>query len=301
MLSIVAIVVMVAIFVVAARSYFDLTYLLILGNLSVFCLTLMSAYWSSGYGLAPLQVDLGFSPSYLMEGHDLYTLLTHMFVHASFSHILFNMLFLFLAGPYLEASLGKLRFAVVYLVGGVAAAVIWSLMYWGDTTLLIGASGAISAVMGGLLVLHPRDRIPFFLGPIFLPNLPVWLAVGAWFVIQAIYAFSATYGGLASDTTAYAAHVAGFVAGMALAYPLKRTGGRIPAKGEFKVVDLDDLAITSELREALTHLKQDSDPQVKKAWLDHFAKKARCPRCGGRFELKGNRLICTCGYERRVR
>ncbi|AEW98601.1 rhomboid family intramembrane serine protease [Streptantibioticus cattleyicolor] len=155
------------------------------------------------------------------------SVLTAMFVHASWLHLLGNMLFLWIFGNNIEDRLGRLRYLGFYLLCGYAAAYGFALADADSATPLVGASGAIAGVLGAYLVLYPRARVwslvPFLF---FIPlRLPAWVVLGLWFVLQAFY--SAGYGLSGAGTVAYLAHVAGFVVGALLAVPL-RGGTRRP-------------------------------------------------------------------------
>ncbi|GGS44949.1 rhomboid family intramembrane serine protease [Streptomyces griseoviridis] len=150
------------------------------------------------------------------------SVLTAMFLHGGWLHLLGNMLFLWIFGNNVEDRMGRLRFLLFYLVCGYASAYGFALTNADSAAPLIGASGAIAGVLGAYLVLYPRARVwvlvPFL---IFLPlRLPAWIVLGLWFVLQAFY--SAGQGVTDTGTVAYVAHVAGFVAGMLLAWPLRR-------------------------------------------------------------------------------
>jgi membrane associated rhomboid family serine protease len=149
------------------------------------------------------------------------SVLTAMFLHGSWLHLLGNMLFLWVFGNNVEDRLGPVRFVLFYLVCGYAAGYGFSLASPDSTEPLIGASGAIAGVLGAYLVLYPRARVwslvPFLF---FIPlRLPAWVVLGLWFVLQAFY--SAGYAVSSTGSVAYLAHVAGFVLGMLLALPLR--------------------------------------------------------------------------------
>ena len=155
---------------------------------------------------------------YLMSGSNIYTVFTQMFVHdrTDFLDILFNMLFLYLIGSPLESRIGKWRLAIIYVVAGIIGVLVEAIVISGSPgAYIIGASGAISGLMGAMLILYPRDEIPMFIGPIFLPRVPVWISVGSWFGLEAILALGDPNGPIA-----YSAHVGGFVVGIALALVL---------------------------------------------------------------------------------
>ncbi|MET9390724.1 rhomboid family intramembrane serine protease [Streptomyces sp. NPDC006624] len=150
------------------------------------------------------------------------SVLTAMFLHGGWLHLLGNMLFLWIFGNNVEDRMGHVRFLLFYLVCGYAASYAFALLDAGSGAPLIGASGAIAGVLGAYLVLYPKARVwvlvPFL---IFLPlRLPAWIVLGLWFVLQAVY--SAGGGVFDAGTVAYTAHVAGFLAGMLIAWPLRR-------------------------------------------------------------------------------
>jgi len=149
-------------------------------------------------------------------GRQLSHLLTHMFLHGSWMHLIGNMWFLWLFGNNVEDSMGRLRFIAFYLLTGLAAAFGQILTAPDSVVPMVGASGAISGVMGGYLILYPRVRV-YALVPIFVfltsIALPAWMMLGYWFLIQLV-------SGLLTDSdvggVAFWAHVGGFVAGVAL-------------------------------------------------------------------------------------
>ncbi|MBQ0852741.1 rhomboid family intramembrane serine protease [Streptomyces sp. BH-SS-21] len=150
------------------------------------------------------------------------SVLTAMFVHGGWVHLLGNMLFLLIFGNNIEDRLGHMRYALFYVACGYAAAYGFALVNADSTDPLIGASGAIAGVLGAYLVLYPRARVwvlvPFL---IFLPlRLPAWIVLGFWFGLQAVY--SSGRGVSEAGTVAYVAHVVGFLTGMLLAWPLRR-------------------------------------------------------------------------------
>ncbi|HEU4422397.1 MAG TPA: rhomboid family intramembrane serine protease [Pilimelia sp.] len=146
-----------------------------------------------------------------------------MFLHGSWLHLLGNMLFLWVFGNNVEDRLGRLRYLVFYLFCGYVAAYGFALANADSTEPLVGASGAVSGVLGAYLVFFPRARI-WSLVPIllFLPlRLPAWLVLGLWFGLQWFY--SAGYATSQAGSVAYLAHVLGFIAGVLAAIPfLKR-------------------------------------------------------------------------------
>lgn len=146
---------------------------------------------------------------------------SYQFLHADMAHLIGNMLFLYIFGNNVEDRLGRIRFLLFYLVCGYASAYGFALANVAQTRPLVGASGAVSGVLGAYFVLFPRAKV-WSLVPVlfFLPlRLPAWLVLGLWFVIQWVY--SAGYAVSDAGSVAYLAHVVGFVLGMALAMPAR--------------------------------------------------------------------------------
>ena len=153
-------------------------------------------------------------PAGIVAGHHLITILTAMFMHASWSHILGNMIFLWAFGPEVEDLMHPRRYLVFYLLGGLAATAAQVAADPSSTVPNLGASGAIAAVMGAFLVTYPRDRIRSLL-VIFVfvrtAYIPAALLIGVWFLTQFV-----NLGAVAQQPAggvAYAAHVGGFIFG----------------------------------------------------------------------------------------
>ncbi len=140
------------------------------------------------------------------------SVLTAMFLHAGWGHLLGNMLYLWIFGNNIEDRLGRVRFLVFYLVAGVLATLAFVVPNGASLATLVGASGAIAGVLGAYLVMFPTARVTVILPPLlFLPfRLPALLVLGSWFVLQL---FAGDAADMAGGGVAYLAHVAGFVAG----------------------------------------------------------------------------------------
>jgi membrane associated rhomboid family serine protease len=148
------------------------------------------------------------------------TLLISIFMHGSIMHLAGNMLFLWIFGDNVEDDLGHGRYTVFYLLTGILASVahVVSTFAFGDNPFIpsLGASGAISGIMGGYLVLHPRRRVRVIMMRM-LTTVPAYVAVGLWFVFQLISAFGVIgQGPQSGGGVAFMAHIGGFVAGAAL-------------------------------------------------------------------------------------
>ena len=147
------------------------------------------------------------------------TLLTSMFLHGGWMHLGGNMLYLWIFGDNLEKVMGGARFLVFYLVCGLAASFAHILFGSGSTIPAVGASGAISGVLGGYLILFPRNTVRVLTrGGI--AQVPAIFVLGFWIVIQLISGFGSIASTAETGGVAYLAHVGGFLAGLLLVKPM---------------------------------------------------------------------------------
>ena len=165
-------------------------------------------FLSPGLGVTPVSVYL--------------TLFTSMFMHGGIAHIAGNMLFLWIFGDNIEDRMGHFRYVIFYLLCGVIASlshVFATAAFATDQASLLvpslGASGAISGVLGGYILLYPSRRVTVILFR-FLTEVPAWVAIGIWFAFQLISGLGMLGGGTQQGGVAYAAHVGGFIAGLVL-------------------------------------------------------------------------------------
>src|SRR5215208_6103752 len=150
------------------------------------------------------------------------TLFTSMFMHGGIAHIGGNMLFLWIFGDNTEDRLGHVKYIVFYLLCGVIASLAHvfttGVFASQESSMLVpslGASGAISGVLGGYLLLHPKRRVTVILFR-FLTDVPAYVAIGIWFAFQLISGLGMLGGGSQQGGVAYAAHIGGFIAGLVL-------------------------------------------------------------------------------------
>jgi membrane associated rhomboid family serine protease len=147
------------------------------------------------------------------------TLITSMFMHGGIAHLLGNMLFLWIFGDNIENVLGHLKYLVFYLLCGVLASLshVFATLILGQNLLIpsFGASGAISAVLGGYLLLFPTRGVYVWLFFFFVVTIPAFIVVGLWFVFQVLNGLG-TLGGEEAGGIAYAAHIGGFISGLFL-------------------------------------------------------------------------------------
>ena len=163
------------------------------------------------------------------------TLLTSMFMHGGIAHIAGNMLFLWIFGDNIEDRLGHVRYLLFYLTCGIAASlahVFTTAAFATDQSSMLvpslGASGAISGVLGGYILLHPKRRVTVILFR-FLTDVPAYVAIGIWFAFQLISGIGMLGGGSQQGGVAYAAHVGGFFAGVVLIKLFDRGGRSRPS------------------------------------------------------------------------
>ncbi|MEJ2695498.1 MAG: rhomboid family intramembrane serine protease [Candidatus Sulfobium sp.] len=201
-----------------------ITVLIIGANSAVFLLELMKG--------RHFILSLSYIPAHIVGGRDLLTIITAMFVHAGWLHILGNMVYFWAFAPEIEDVMGRWRFAVFYLVGGIVASLVQIGINPASTLPNLGASGAIAAVMGAFLITFPRDRIRtivilgFF---VIIPFIPAMVLVGIWFVLQLFMEAGSVMAGQTGGV-AHMAHIGGFSFGLLTARIFetsrKRSGGR---------------------------------------------------------------------------
>ncbi len=192
-------------------------YALIAVNILVFALM-----WLSGenqeavvyrFALIPVNLTTGLDPG---DVSDIYT---SMFMHAGLMHLAGNMLYLWIFGDNVEDSMGPFKYLIFYFVGGTVAALTHILTNPGSEIPTVGASGAISAVLGAYLVLFPRSRVMTLIPLGFylkMTLVPASIVLGLWFVLQ-LFSGVLSLGGPDVGGVAFWAHIGGFLAGVALA------------------------------------------------------------------------------------
>jgi membrane associated rhomboid family serine protease len=203
-------------------------------------IVLFTVYWLSTQNIL---LDIRFAneidqrfvmvPEEIIHGQQLYTLFTSMFMHATWLHLLGNMLFLYVFGGNVEDVFGHAGYLVFYIVSGVLASLAYIMsMFFAPvignligvpqisdlTAGVVGASGAIAGVLGAYIVLYPKAKIISLVFYFILP-VPAIIFLGLWFIIQWFYGFFDLSGGVA-----YWAHIGGFITGMivALIFGLER-------------------------------------------------------------------------------
>jgi membrane associated rhomboid family serine protease len=304
--SIVSIFIIIISLIYAYYKKWTITYSLIITNFLVFIVSFL--YPSVIY-------QLGFRPIYLSNVFfpQIYTLFTSMFVHSGILHIIGNMLVFFFIGAAFEQRVGVKNFLIIYLLAGICGSLTHSFLNLGSSIPLVGASGAIFGIMGAFAYSYPNDEVVmpipvgFFM---IIRRIKVIYAVLIFAVFETIIVF---IGG--QDNTAHFAHFGGLVGGVVIAaLIIKRNKPIQIKKDEFgqnvlqpiyyqdrpRKVDLsrlDKYANTPELKSMLQRIKDETVPQVRDIWLEHFLEKTICPKCGKNLEHFDGKIWCEyCGF-----
>jgi membrane associated rhomboid family serine protease len=166
------------------------------------------------YGLVPARYSIPQISSYFTTSQQLFSLLSFMFLHGGFWHLLGNMWFLYIFGDNIEDRLGPVRYLVFYLLCGITSGLSHIIINLHSNIPTIGASGAIAGVMGAYLILYPHAKILTLIPIIFIPwfvEIPAFFFLGLWFFIQFISA-AGSHGGIGG--IAWWAHIGGFIFGI---------------------------------------------------------------------------------------
>jgi membrane associated rhomboid family serine protease len=176
------------------------------------------------YGFVPHELIVSLTSQWTLVPYNVMTIFTSMFLHGGFLHLAGNMLYLWIFGNNIEDALGHVRFIFFYVVSGIIAAAFQFLYDPSSNVPMIGASGAISGVLGAYLVLYPYARIKTLLIIIIffkVVELPAILLLTIWFFMQVLYSTS-------MDGVAWYAHIGGFIFGLLTAKLFVRKSGRKP-------------------------------------------------------------------------
>ena len=313
--SIIAIAVMIGGLVVAYYKKWMITYALIITNFIVFVLSFIFIIQTPLGSISQLVVDLGFRPAYLSINQlpQLYTLFTSMFVHSGFLHIFGNMLVFFFIGMAFEQRVGWKKFLLIYLITGLCGTLTHSVFNLGSIIPLVGASGAIFGIMGAFAYSYPRDEVvmPIPLGFIMVfRRIKVMYAV---LIFAALETFIVLIG--SQDNTAHLAHLGGLVGGVIIAAIILNKDKQKPSSQQqygqpmqptyinnqsppYHFATLEKLATTQELQSMLNRIRQETVPQVRDIWTEHFIEKAICPNCQHQLNHFNRKIWCEhCGFQ----
>lgn len=307
---------MIGVIVFAVVKKWMMVYGLIIANFVVFVVTLIFenqiVYGFSGGSF--VYAGLGFRSIYLTPelSPQLYTLFTCMFIHGGFVHIFGNMLVLFFVGVPFEERVGWKKFLLIYLLTGFIGALTHSVLNPGSVIPLVGASGAIFGIMGAFAFSYPYDEVVMPIPAGFFMILRRIKVVYAVLIFAAFETFIVFMG--VQDSTAHFAHLGGLLGGFILAALLIRKKGKdassagfqttyydsyAPSRSKhFEYSNLRSLATTPELRDMLKKIENETVPQVRDIWLEHFVEKTRCPRCGEPLYHLNHKIWCEkCGFK----
>jgi membrane associated rhomboid family serine protease len=172
----------------------------------------------------------GVIPVEILQGNQLLTLLTSMFLHGGWLHLIGNMLFLWVFGDNIEHTLGHLGFAVFYLAGGLAASMAHILLNADSTIPSVGASGAIAAILGAYIVWFPGSRVRMLiLGFMRVTQTSALVFLGIWFITQLFSGVASIAETAQTGGVAFWAHIGGFVFGLAVGFALRSRSSSIQA------------------------------------------------------------------------
>lgn len=264
---------------------------LIIANFAIFLLTLFSPHTLN---------ELAFIPSHLTDVTRIYTLVTSMFAHAGFLHIMGNMIVLLFVGMPFEQRVGARQFSLIYFSGGVAGTLFYAAANLNSTVLLVGASGAIFAVLGAFAASYPRDEVVMLIPlPImFFMRMRVVTAAVLFGLLQVVLMVLESYvpsGGI--QNVAYLAHLGGLAAGIALGAVMPK-GERFMEHGKVDFDELSTLVTTEKQRKLLERARNADEPEIAGAWLAALGREMKCPRCGGELEITEGVRCKRCGYSK---
>lgn len=239
---------------------------------------------SSQYGLLASETGYGlaYAPQDISDPGMFYTLLTSMYAHASPSHIIFNLLVLAFIGMIFEQRIGTRPFIVLYLVSGLAGTLLFTALRWDDLVFVVGASGAISGVLGAFARLYPHERFLMF-------PMPLWVVIAGFLVLQIFFLSG-------QSNVAVEAHIGGLMAGFLLAPFIGKVPVRRRVKRAVSLVALRRMATTPELRVILRKIEDEEFPDVRSAWIEEFLRTAKCPQCGARLRITREAVMCERGH-----
>jgi membrane associated rhomboid family serine protease len=231
--------------------------------------------------------DMGFTPHDLIDAGRSYTILTSMFAHAGPQHLVFNLLGLVFLGTMFEQKIGTRPFMIIYMITGVCGTLLLAVFRWNDLVLVVGASGAISGILGAFARLFPNERVTMLLMPMF--PMPIWVLALGFVGLQFLFA-------LGSSNIAVEAHVGGLAAGLFVAPYVAKLPLHRRVKRMVSLNALRRLAKTPELKSIMRRIEDEEIPDVRSAWIEEYLSKARCPHCGARIKVSRETITCERGH-----
>ena len=279
----------VAIIAVIAYSYYRQFSFSIIASVTCAALFIMIVAVSdaSHYSYSTTFVEMAFMPRDVVDPSHFYTVLTSMFTHADFGHIFINVLCLAFLGIAFEQRVGARSFIIIYLLAGICGTLFFAALNWNEGVLVVGASGAISGILGAYARLFPNERMIF----VFIPFVPLrtWMIVALFLLIQVFHA-------VGSANIAVEAHVGGLIAGLLVSPYAVRVPLHRKVKRMISLNALRRLAKTPELKSIIRRIEDEEIPDVRSAWIEEFLSKAKCPHCGARIRVSREAITCERGH-----
>jgi membrane associated rhomboid family serine protease len=204
---------------IRSRSFPIINWLLVAVNAVVFFIEVsmpeakLNSFINT-FALVPSKLDLS-------NPFTWYPLVTHMFLHGGWMHVISNLWVLVIFGDNVEDRMGSFRYLIFYLFGGIAAGILQATLSFGSTVPSLGASGAIAAVMGAYFLFFPRSKVVTFIPLGFIPwfvDIPAILYLGFWFASQFFSGILSITGTGASGGIAWWAHIGGFLFGLVMGW-----------------------------------------------------------------------------------
>jgi membrane associated rhomboid family serine protease len=231
--------------------------------------------------------ELAFVPRDIVHADRAYTVLTSMFTHVSPGHLIFNVLGLAFLGTMFEQKVGTRPFMVIYIIAGVCGTLMFAALRWNDWVGVVGASGAVSGVLGAFARMFPNERVAFLLMPTF--PMPIWVFVLGYVGLQLLIVMGDT-------NIAVEAHIGGLVAGMLVAPYIVRLPLHRRVRRMISLNALRRLAKTPELKAMLRQIEEEEIADVRSAWIEEFLSRARCPHCGASLKVTRETITCSRGH-----
>ena len=231
--------------------------------------------------------DLAFTPRDLVHVDRLYTVLTSMFTHASVGHLIFNVLGLAFLGTMFEQKVGARPFIIIYFIAGVCGTLLFAVLRWNDWIGVVGASGAVSGVLGAFARMYPNERVAL----LFLPNvpMPIWVFALGFVGLQMLFV-------VGDSNIAVEAHIGGLIAGLVVAPYIVRMPLHRRVRRMISLNALRRLAKTPELKAILRQIEDEEIADVRSAWIEEFLRRARCPHCGAPLKITRESITCSRGH-----
>ena len=235
-------------------------------------------------------IDIAFSPQDILHLDRMSTVVTSMYAHATLFHLIFNVIGLAFIGTIFEQRVGPRPFIIIYLFAGLCGTLVFAGLRWNDfPVFVVGASGAISGVLGAFARMYPYERMRMFLMFFPLPPMQVWVIVAIFVMMQIAFVFGNT-------NIAWEAHIGGLLGGMLIAPYVARLPLHRRVKRMISVNALRKLANTPELKAMLRRIEVEEIADVRSAWIEQFLSKARCPHCGAPIKISRESVMCARGH-----